>query len=564
MTKHLYIFLTFLLPFLSKAQNTENLISIEDSAYDAYIAQSKVTINGQFVHFSPDELAKITINYNIVVPLRKFKNAEVPKINADGTFELVIHNTHPIQQIWLEIGNYFYAPLYVRSDLSIVFDLEQLRKKKVWTHGEGVVYSGSDGALNDFMGTYNLRQNNINVPLNREKEVLLSAKNKLNSLEFMKQFDRIMAQYKESDDAFVKENPSPHSWIIENERQSYYYQAVCAYHWGRKMDNWVWEKVKNHKSYLMTNDACRYYSYLYNYLKYLISAHPSIDFGSVADWRRIAEVPDLNPNKRPLLNKTIDNPRNISDATFDAFAKEIDFVLFEKSAAFTLVLFDSLFAQPKSDFLKFHLESKNPNEQKIIVDLLLNNIKTEWCKANISAEYEKTLRNVHKINQSLAQTNALNGVQSLGQPILETPFGAQLYRIDKLSAETLLASLKQKAQNKAMIIDFWATWCGPCVEGMPRMKKLNEETKDLPTEFIYICTSRGSSMEKWSNKIMELQQSGIHIYLEDTINAELMSLFSFSTFPNYAFIDKTGKFISGTFNDKSNFKAEKIKELLRY
>jgi thiol-disulfide isomerase/thioredoxin len=562
MTKNLFLFFLLTLPIVLKSQNIESLISIEDSAYDAYIAQSKVIIHGQFIHYTPEELAKITLKYNLVVPLRRFKNAEIPKINDDGSFELIIPNTHPIQQIWLDIGDYFYAPVYLQTDLTIVFDMDKLRKKKVWTYGEGATYSGLDGDLNNFMGKYNLHQNNINIPLNKEKETLLSAKNKLNSLDFIKQFDPIMAQYKASDDAFVAENPSPYSWIIENERLSYYYQAVCAYHWGRKMDDSIWENVKNHKSYLMTNDACRFYSYLYNYLKYLVANNPNIDFGSPADWQKIAEIPDLSPSKRPVLNKILDNPRNIPDATFDMFSKEIDFVLFQKSAAFTLVLFDSLFAQPKADFLKFHLESKNPNEQKIILDLLLNNIQTEWCKTHISAEYEKTLHNVSKINQSLNSSRTQNAPQSLGQPLLETSFGAQLYRIDKGHAEAVLASLKQKTENKAMIIDFWATWCGPCIDNMPLMKTLYEETNGLPLQFVYICTSRGATMDKWSNKIMALQQPGIHIYLEDGINAELMALFSFTTFPNYAFIDQTGQFIAGTFNDKTNFKSEKIKQLL--
>jgi thiol-disulfide isomerase/thioredoxin len=43
-----------------------------------------------------------------------------------------------------------------------------------------------------------------------------------------------------------------------------------------------------------------------------------------------------------------------------------------------------------------------------------------------------------------------------------------------------MASLK----GKVVIVDFWATWCGPCVAEMPNMKKLYAEYKDKGVEFI--------------------------------------------------------------------------------
>jgi len=46
--------------------------------------------------------------------------------------------------------------------------------------------------------------------------------------------------------------------------------------------------------------------------------------------------------------------------------------------------------------------------------------------------------------------------------------------------EVSMSSLR----GKVVVVDFWATWCGPCVAEMPKMKKLYAEYKDKGVEFI--------------------------------------------------------------------------------
>ena len=41
-------------------------------------------------------------------------------------------------------------------------------------------------------------------------------------------------------------------------------------------------------------------------------------------------------------------------------------------------------------------------------------------------------------------------------------------------------------KGKIVIIDFWATWCEPCLESMPRINDLSNEFKDHPVNFIGI------------------------------------------------------------------------------
>jgi thiol-disulfide isomerase/thioredoxin len=45
-------------------------------------------------------------------------------------------------------------------------------------------------------------------------------------------------------------------------------------------------------------------------------------------------------------------------------------------------------------------------------------------------------------------------------------------------------------KGKVVVLDFWATWCGPCVAEMPNMKELYAKYKDKGVEFIGISLDR--------------------------------------------------------------------------
>jgi thiol-disulfide isomerase/thioredoxin len=57
-----------------------------------------------------------------------------------------------------------------------------------------------------------------------------------------------------------------------------------------------------------------------------------------------------------------------------------------------------------------------------------------------------------------------------------------------------------KWKGKILIVNFWATWCAPCVEEMPELVELQQEMKAHNVQIIGIGIDSASNMREFSSK----------------------------------------------------------------
>lgn len=88
--------------------------------------------------------------------------------------------------------------------------------------------------------------------------------------------------------------------------------------------------------------------------------------------------------------------------------------------------------------------------------------------------------------------------------------GQLFINIEQKNPEGKLISLKDVvANNKCVLIDFWASWCSPCIASIPEIKKTYAKYKDQGFE-IY-AVSIDNKKDKWVKAINKYELSWIHV-----------------------------------------------------
>ena len=113
-------------------------------------------------------------------------------------------------------------------------------------------------------------------------------------------------------------------------------------------------------------------------------------------------------------------------------------------------------------------------------------------------------------------------------------------KLEKISFQNInneIINLKS-FENSLVIINFWATWCAPCVEEMPSLDRLQKNPAFNNLEVIPINIGR-DSIEKSNNFYKKLKIKNLKIYFDKDV--ELANKFLLRGLPTTIFINKKGE-----------------------
>ena len=105
--------------------------------------------------------------------------------------------------------------------------------------------------------------------------------------------------------------------------------------------------------------------------------------------------------------------------------------------------------------------------------------------------------------------------------------------------------------GKVIVLDFWASWCGPCRAEIPNMKKIYTDMDKKKVEFLSI--SIDSKKDDWIKAMKEEAMNWPQGWVADA-GKEVMKTYMFNGIPFIMVIDKDGKIF------RKNVRGEAIRE----
>lgn len=117
-------------------------------------------------------------------------------------------------------------------------------------------------------------------------------------------------------------------------------------------------------------------------------------------------------------------------------------------------------------------------------------------------------------------------------------------------AKADLPSLK----GNVVVLEFWATWCAPCIAAMPHLNELTEQFRDKPVKFISITDQDEATVAPF------LSRRKIASWVGLDLDRSVFEAYEANLIPRTVVVDREGKIAS--VDKPMSLTAEKLNQLL--
>ena len=523
--KRIILFLVVSITFFSCLNKTEK----------QYDVPQKIIVAGKIDNYDPSEEIIISVNR------LGFRQERVwAKTDIDGNFMATFESYIPLNA-WVVYKTNFLVLLHPNDSLFIHFDGKFNDRPELL---ESINFGGDAAKTNQYAAKFQQMYFSNEIYYDWDKK--RKAEKEYDTDQYLQYLDTIQQKGMEIYNRFIAENrPDDESrrWaslFIEND----YYDKISWYSLNRRQANQMnpdwdnsWQVPKG------------FYDRLCNRLPIDVSMFINANGLNTFHNTFFQYVDDKLKDR-----ETNDSKRVIANGDINAFMAIRDSI---KIFSFIELVPDPLLLQ----IMLTEFFDQKFNRQDIAVYERYRDVADAYIREPFLKEplIQKYIQTKHRKENPQAYTENIQ--KEAAQLTLKETVHLTLKEDANLSVSQIMDSIYQQNKGKVIYIDFWGTWCGPCLAEMPNSNIVEHEFKDKDVAFVYICLE--SEEKQWKAAIDKFELGGQHYLLSNKQSAEIRKLFSLASVPFYILIDKYGVNKEWGSHLRPLTAREKIKEMLK-
>ena len=198
------------------------------------------------------------------------------------------------------------------------------------------------------------------------------------------------------------------------------------------------------------------------------------------------------------------------------------------------------FAQEEND-LKYGDAQYTENSLSYLPD---NRLKGEYLISSVFRNfksYGQYLSAMEQYGKYLVTPSLKERAEAVGTKLYDTKPGGRAADFTYPDTGGKMVSLSD-FKGKVVLVDVWATWCGPCRQQIPYLKKLEEELHGEDIVFLGVSVDESKDKQKWLDFIEKEDLKGVQLLAGGW--SKITKDYKINGIPRFMVFDKQGNIVS--------------------